>query len=191
MAFRFMNRLRSGYGNIYTPHAGSMIIQVQRETGLANRTIVISERQVALLRVLGSRLGVALMTAFAATWVLFAVQSIRIPLLSGRIAQLERDNRRIDSLQVALSRMHGRYDQVRHMLAAVGGAPPGISSSARGATTEAIATGTAPAPQPAAPNETPATAPNAAPAAATPNESRPPAADSAPPISAPGRTGDR
>ena len=123
MPFGLMNRLRNGYGNIYTPHAGSMIIQVQRETGLANRTIVISERQVALLRVLGSRLGVIAATVFVVTWLLFAVQSIRVPLLSGRIAELERDNRRIDSLQVALSRMHGRYEQVRQMLA-VGGAAP-------------------------------------------------------------------
>ena len=29
------------YGNIYTPHAGSMIIQVQRESGLQSRTIVL------------------------------------------------------------------------------------------------------------------------------------------------------
>ena len=123
MPFGFMNRLRNGYGNIYTPHAGSMIIQVQRETGLANRTIVISERQVALLRVLGSRIGVIAATVFVVTWLLFAVQSVRVPLLSGRIAELERDNRRIDSLQVALSRMHGRYEQVRQMLA-VGGAAP-------------------------------------------------------------------
>jgi hypothetical protein len=123
MPFGLMNRLRNGYGNIYTPHAGSMIIQVQRETGLANRTIVISERQVALLRVIGSRIGVIAATVFVVTWLLFAVQSVRVPLLSGRIAELERDNRRIDSLQVALSRMHGRYEQVRQMLA-VGGAVP-------------------------------------------------------------------
>ena len=120
MPFGFMNRLRNGYGNIYTPHAGSMIIQVQRETGLANRTIVISERQVALLRILGSRIGLGVATVFLGTWLLFAVQSVRVPSLSGRIAELERDNRRIDSLQVALSRMHGRYEQVRQMLAASG-----------------------------------------------------------------------
>jgi len=121
MPIGFMNRLRNGYGNIYTPHAGSMIIQVQRETGLANRTIIISERQVALVRVLGSRIGVIAAAVFLVTWLLFAVQSVRVPVLSGRIAALERDNRRIDSLQVALSRMHGRYEQVRQMLAAVGG----------------------------------------------------------------------
>ena len=124
MPFGFMNRLRNGYGNIYTPHAGSMIIQVQRETGLANRTIIISERQVSLLRLIGSRLGIVAATVFFATWLLFAVQSVRVPSLSGRIAELEQENRRIDSLQVALSRMHGRYNQVRQMLAA-GGAKVG------------------------------------------------------------------
>ena len=131
MPFGFMNRLRNGYGNIYTPHAGSMIIQVQRETGLANRTIVISERQVALVRVLGSRIGLGVAAVFLATWLLFAVQSVRVPLLSGRIAELERDNRRIDSLQVALSRMHGRYEQVRQMLAAGGSAPTTTIAAAR------------------------------------------------------------
>ena len=131
MRFGFVNRLRNGYGNIYTPHAGSMIIQVQRETGLANRTIVISQRQVALLRLIGSRVGVAAAAIFIATWLLFAVQSVRVPVLSVRIAELERDNRRIDSLQVALSRMHGRYEQVRQMLA-VGSAPAARPAEAPG-----------------------------------------------------------
>ena len=124
MPLGFMNRLRHGYGNIYTPNAESMIIQVQRETGLANRTIIISERQVGLLRLLGSRIGLIAAAVFVATWLLFAVQSVRVPALSVRIAELERDNRRIDSLQVALSRMHGRYEQVRQMLAAGGARIP-------------------------------------------------------------------
>jgi biopolymer transport protein ExbB/TolQ len=97
-----------------------MIIQVQRETGLANRTIVLSERQVAFLRIVGSRVGLALAGVFLVTWIVFAAQSVRVPVLAVRIAELERDNRRIDSLQVALSRMHGRYEQVRQMLA-IGG----------------------------------------------------------------------
>lgn len=134
MRFAFVNRLRNGYGNIYTPHAGSMIIQVQRETGLANRTIVISEKQVALLRVVGSRLGLAFAAVFLATWLLFAVQSVRVPVLAIRIAELERDNRRIDSLQVALSRMHGRYEQVRQMMA-VGGVTTSRPVSAAETTT--------------------------------------------------------
>jgi hypothetical protein len=130
MRFGFMNRLRNGYGNIYTPHAGSMIIQVQRETGLANRTIVISERQVALVRIIGSRIGLIAVAVFIGTWLLFAAQSIRVPVLAVRIAELERDNRRIDSLQVALSRMHGRYEQVRQMLAVSGTSPVSTAPTA-------------------------------------------------------------
>ena len=145
MPFGFMNRLRNGYGNIYTPHAGSMIIQVQRETGLANRTIIISERQVSLLRLIGSRLGIVAATVFFATWLLFAVQSVRVPSLSGRIAELEQENRRIDSLQVALSRMHGRYNQVRQMLAA-GGAKVGPPIGSPVAPNDAAAPATTPAP---------------------------------------------
>lgn len=152
MPFGFMNRLRNGYGNIYTPHAGSMIIQVQRETGLANRTIVISQRQVAMLRLIGSRIGVIGVVVFVATWLLFAVQSVRVPALSGRIAELEQENRRIDSLQVALSRMHGRYDQVRQMLAAVGAkvAPPVASAPALPAPNATSPALPAPAPAPSA-----------------------------------------
>ena len=151
MPFGFMNRLRNGYGNIYTPHAGSMIIQVQRETGLANRTIIISERQVALLRMFGSRGGLMAVGVFLATWLLFAVLSVRVPALSDRITELERENRRIDSLQVALSRMHGRYEQVRQMLAAVG------SKTAPGASPEAptVAAPNVTKDQPAAPASQP------------------------------------
>ena len=146
MRFGFMNRLRNGYGNIYTPHAGSMIIQVQRETGLANRTIVLSQRQVAFLRIVGSRIGLAVGAVFIGTWLVFAILSVRVPLLAVRIAELERDNRRIDSLQVALSRIHGRYEQVRQMLAVSG------TATARPETSAVINPPAAAAKPPAAPN---------------------------------------
>jgi hypothetical protein len=161
MRLGFLNRLRHGYGNIYTPHAGSMIIQLQRETGLANRTIVISERQVALLRVVGSRLGLVAVALFVGTWLMFAVQSVRVPVLSARVAELERDNRRIDSLQVALSRMHGRYEQVRQMLAATG-SPSGPASA-----------------RPAFPESASSTPNAAAPRQASVPTAPPPSADSA------------
>lgn len=156
MRLGFMNRLRNGYGNIYTPHAGSMIIQVQRETGLANRTIVLSERQVALLRIVGSRVGLAAAGVFLVTWLLFAVQSVRVPVLAVRIAELERDNRRIDSLQLALSRMHGRYEQVRQMLAIGGNAPPRQepTTTTPVAPNAKRAEGSTPASTPAAPDST-------------------------------------
>jgi hypothetical protein len=163
MRLGFMTRLRNGYGNIYTPHAGSMIIQVQRETGLANRTIVISERQVALVRLVGSRIGLAVAVVFAATWLLFAIQSIRVPVLSVRIAELERDSRRLDSLQVALSRMHGRYEQVRQMLAAGGTAVAHADSGAVARSTPRV--------------ETAPTLPNAKPRTAITPPAEPPKAD--------------
>ena len=113
-----IDQTQRGYGNIYTPHAGSMIIQVQREGGLANRTIVLTERQVRLLRVASSKLGRALIAVVVASWVIFAVQSARVPLLSERIVSLERETQRIDTLQAHLSYMHNRYEQVRRMLGA-------------------------------------------------------------------------
>jgi hypothetical protein len=90
----------------------------------------LSERQVAFLRIVGSRIGLAAAGVFLVTWILFAAQSVRVPVLAVRIAELERDNRRIDSLQVALSRMHGRYEQVRQMLAVGGNADPRRESAA-------------------------------------------------------------
>jgi hypothetical protein len=70
----FMNR-RNGYGNIYTPHAGSMIIRFSERPGLANRTIVLSQRQVALLRIIGSRVGLAVVAVFIATWLLLRLKA--------------------------------------------------------------------------------------------------------------------
>lgn len=105
-----------GYGNIYTPHAGSMIIQVQRESGLANRTIILSERQVRLLRLIASRRGMFLMALVGVSWLYFAVQSARIPMLTDRLTTMESESRKIDTLQVALSQLQRRYEQVSLML---------------------------------------------------------------------------
>ena len=70
-----------GYGNIYTPHAGSMIINVQRESGLQNRTLVLTPRQVKLLRLLTSRYGLVIVGVVELSWAFFAVQDARVPLL--------------------------------------------------------------------------------------------------------------
>src|SRR6185295_18418590 len=75
------------------------------------------------------RVGLTAVALFVGTWLLFAVQSVRVPVLAVRIAELERDNRRIDSLQVALSRMHGRYEQVRQMLAVSGASAVGAEAA--------------------------------------------------------------
>lgn len=115
----------TGYGNIYTPHAGSMIIQVQRESGLANRTIVLSPRQVKLMRWLFSRRGAVAATVMLLSWAFFAVQAARVPFLTSRIDEMRYESTRIDTLQFALDELTKRYAQVQTMLSIPGdGAAP-------------------------------------------------------------------
>jgi murein DD-endopeptidase MepM/ murein hydrolase activator NlpD len=114
-----------GYGNIYTPHAGSMIIQVQREGGLANRTIILGTRQVKLLRFFMSRVGRIVLGLVAASWAFFAYQSVRVPLLTAKIRTMEQDAIRLDTLTRTLVQLQRQYDQVQLMLGATaGGAAP-------------------------------------------------------------------
>lgn len=112
-----------GYGNIYTPHAGSMIIQVQREGGLANRTIVLGTRQVKLLRFFMSRVGRLVLGLLGASWAFFAIQSVRVPALKSEIRRLQADGFRLDTLTTTLTQLQRQYDQVQQMLGAtqVGG----------------------------------------------------------------------
>ena len=113
-----------GYGNIYTPHAGAMIIHVQRESGLANRTIVLSQRKVRILRragyVVGSFLVIVLLS-----WFFLAAEAARVPSLTRRIERLQHDVSRLDTLQAALTNLEGRFQQVQRML---GAAAPASSS---------------------------------------------------------------
>jgi murein DD-endopeptidase MepM/ murein hydrolase activator NlpD len=112
----------NGYGNIYTPHAGSMIIHVQRESGLANRTIILSLRQVHLLRrgayVLGGLLAVVILS-----WFYLAAQAARVPLLTRKIQSMEHDVNRLDTLRLALNGLESRFQQVQTMF----GAAPALS----------------------------------------------------------------
>ncbi len=110
-----------GYGNIYTPHAGSMIIQVQREGGLANRTIVLGTRQVKLLRFFMSRPGRLVLGLVAASWAFFAVQAVRVPVLTAEIRSMQADAQRLDTLTNTLAQLQRQYDQVQHMLGATQG----------------------------------------------------------------------
>ena len=107
-----------GYGNIYTPHAGSMVIQVQREGGLANRTIVLNQRTVRVMRFVLSRSGMAIGAVLLALFLFFAIQAARVPVLTHRLATLESDAKRLDTLQVALAQLQKRYEQVQTMLGA-------------------------------------------------------------------------
>jgi murein DD-endopeptidase MepM/ murein hydrolase activator NlpD len=108
-----------GYGNIYTPHAGSMIIQVQRESGLANRTIIFTQRQVRLLR-LGLYIGAVLLTVGSISWVYLAAQAARVPFLTSRLAGLTKEVKQLDTLQVRLAEMERRFLQVQQMMSATG-----------------------------------------------------------------------
>src|SRR5688500_3355037 len=115
----------AGYGNIYTPHAGSMIIQVQRESGLANRTIVLTPGKVKLLRWLFSRRGLIVAGLLFASWIFFAVQAARVPFLTSRIDRMHYESTRMDTLQIALEQLQARYTQVQAMLSSPGtGARP-------------------------------------------------------------------
>jgi hypothetical protein len=108
------------YGNIYTPRAGQMIIHVQRESGFLSRTIVLSERQVRLLRYVLSRTGLMILAFAILSWIVLAIQAARVPVLTQRISELERNTKRLDSLSAAVSRANLSYAQVQRMLVAVG-----------------------------------------------------------------------
>jgi hypothetical protein len=105
-----------GYGNIYTPHAGSMIIQVQRESGLQSRTIVLSARQIRILRFIMSRSGKLIAAGAAVIAVLLIAEAVRVPALTGRISRMEHTAQRLDTLERSLSELQRRYDQVRTMM---------------------------------------------------------------------------
>ena len=141
----FRREPAQGYGNIYTPHAGSMIIQVQREHGLQNRTIVLTPGQVRLLKSFATRKWIVVAFVFLATWSWLVVDRAQ-EVLAGRSNSALAERARVDSLARQLSELQGRYDQVSRML---GATPP----KADAATASAVA-------------GVPATAPAAAPAAA-------------------------
>jgi hypothetical protein len=107
------------HGNIYTPHAGSMIIQVARESGLQHRTFVLSPGQVRLLRfIFRSRASRIAGMIVAVLLVLVASQAARVPMLTYRIAHMEHDAARLDTLERSLAELQKRYDQVQRMLGA-------------------------------------------------------------------------
>jgi murein DD-endopeptidase MepM/ murein hydrolase activator NlpD len=108
-----------GYGNIYTPHAGSMIIQVQRESGLANRTIIFTQRQVRLLRI-SLYVGGTLLALGTLSWVYLASQAARVPFLTSHVATLTKEVQQLDTLQARLAEMERRFAQVQTMMGASG-----------------------------------------------------------------------
>ena len=109
-----------GYGNIYTPHAGAMIIHVQRESGLANRTVILSARKVRFLRI-GGVIAALLLVLGVSSWFYLATQAARVPLLTRRLTALERDAQQLDTLKRALAEAEARFQQVQRMMGAPGG----------------------------------------------------------------------
>ena len=112
---RLFRRESQGYGNIYTPHAGSMIIQVQREHGLANRTIVLTQPQVRLLKSLATRKWLVVGAFFLATWAWLVVDRTQ-ELIARRSNSAMAERMRVDSLAHHLAELQQRYDQVSRML---------------------------------------------------------------------------
>lgn len=113
-----------GYGNIYTPHAGSMIIQVQREHGLANRQIILTQGQVKLLKSLATRKWLVVGAFFLATWAWLVIDRTQ-ELLARHDNSAVAERMRVDSLARQLGELQSRYDQVSRML----GSTPGTATS--------------------------------------------------------------
>ena len=96
--------------------SGALYVHLQSESGVEHRTIVLSPAKVRALRTLWSIWGLALVLAVAGSWLYFATQSLRVPLLTARIAELEEEARRIDTLHARLQALQQQYDQVQRML---------------------------------------------------------------------------
>jgi hypothetical protein len=105
-----------GHGDVFAPNLGAMIVHVQRETGLAHRTLVLKPWQVRLVRAALNRWTRTLAAVVIISWGYLAVQASRVPLLTGRIARMEADAVRLDTLQQTLNALQARYEQVQSML---------------------------------------------------------------------------
>ena len=106
----------NGHGNIFARDLGAMIVHVQREGGLAHRTFVFRPWQVQVIRVAASRWTWFVSVVAILSWAFLASQAIQVPLLNTRIARMERDALRLDTLQLALKELQERYEQVQAML---------------------------------------------------------------------------
>ena len=109
-----------GRSDVFSRDSGSMLIHMQRESGLAHQTITLRPWQVQVLRIVTSRWFFSVLGIVALSRLYFAVQTARVPLLTTRISHLEQDARRLDTLQVRLTQLQARYDQVQKMLSAPG-----------------------------------------------------------------------
>ena len=119
------------HGDVFGRGSGSMFIHVQRESGLAHRTLVLRPWQVQAVRLVVSRWFAIALTATIVSWAYFAVQTARVPFLTKRITHLEQDAAKIDTLQATLEQLQRRYDQVQQMLSASTHPVPSSSDEAK------------------------------------------------------------
>jgi hypothetical protein len=105
-----------GHGDVFAHGLGAMIVHVQREVGLAHRTFVLTPWQVRLFRLAAHRATRLVATLAVLSWAYLAVQAVRVPLLTTRLARMEQDALRLDTLEITLKEMQARYDQVQAML---------------------------------------------------------------------------
>ena len=119
-----------------------MIIHVQRESGLANRTLIFTQRQVRLFRIGAIVLG-SLIAFGAVSWFFLAAQAARVPYLTRRVDQLQHDVSRVDTLQHALNELAARFQQVQHMMGSSSMTP--VTSSIASSATDSLARSKPPA----------------------------------------------
>jgi hypothetical protein len=117
------------HGNVFGRGSGNMFIHVQRESGLAHRTLVLRPWQVQALRLVASRWFAVVLTIALLSWGYFAFETARVPFLTRRIARLERDAAKIDTLQATLEQVQKRYDQVQQMLSASARGTPATATT--------------------------------------------------------------
>jgi hypothetical protein len=111
------------HGNLFSRDSGSMLIHIQRESGLAHHTMTLRPWQVQILRVVTSKWFIAILAVGLISWGYFAMQAARVPFLQHRVAVLEQDAQRLDTLQLRLKELQVRYDQVQKMLSTPAAAP--------------------------------------------------------------------
>ena len=108
--------ITGGHGDVFATDAGAMIVHVQREVGLAHQTLVFRPWHVRILRHLAGRRGWIVAALLAVSWLFFAVEAVRVPLLVRRRDEAQLDARRLDTLETALKSLQSRYDQVQDLL---------------------------------------------------------------------------
>lgn len=113
----------NGHGDVFARDLGAMIVHVQRETGLAHRTYVFRSWQVRVARTMASRRTWTVVVLALVSWIFLALQALRVPLLSTRIAKMEQEALRVDTLQQTLKDLQTRYEQVQSMLSRPAQAP--------------------------------------------------------------------